>query len=87
MTKFIVTDSEYTTFPGAIESDWTAEDWMHKEIVQIAAAKVDLSKDFNDVVVFETLVIPKINKALMSACGRDGRDVVYVCQSLYSPVT
>ena len=64
MTKFIVTDSEYTTFPGALESDWTAEEWMHKEIVQIAAAKVDLRKDFNDVVVFETLVIPKINPNL-----------------------
>jgi len=61
MSKIIITDSEYTTWPGALESDW-GEPWMEKEIFQTAAIKVDL--DFNEVAAFDVLTIPKLNPQL-----------------------
>ena len=55
-------DTEYTTWPGALETDW-AEDWQHKELVQIAILKVDLAS-FETVDHFECLVKPVKNPLL-----------------------
>ena len=58
---YIITDSEYTTWPGALESDW-GEPWMEKEIFQTAAIRVD--ENFNEVAAFDVLTIPKLNSKL-----------------------
>lgn len=58
---YILTDSEYTTWDGALESDW-GEPWMEKEIFQTAAIKVD--QDFNEVAAFNVLTLPKLNPLL-----------------------
>ena len=57
----IIVDTEYTTWEGALESGWALPS-QHREIVQIAAIKVD--ENFNEIASFDVLVIPKINPTL-----------------------
>ena len=62
MTKAIIADTEYTTWPGALESDWV-EPWQEKEIFQLAAIKVDLD-GFIETDSFDRLIIPRLNPQL-----------------------
>ena len=57
----IILDTEYTTWPGALESGWS-EPWQHREIVQMAAILVD--GDFAEISSFERLVRPACNPQL-----------------------
>jgi inhibitor of KinA sporulation pathway (predicted exonuclease) len=57
----IIVDTEYTTWPGALESGWSLPD-QHREIVQIAAVRVD--DRFNVIAEFDVLVKPAINPVL-----------------------
>jgi len=58
----IIYDTEFTTWEGAMARGWSGPD-EHRELVQIAAQKVDLKQG---VVVdsFERLVRPRINTVL-----------------------
>jgi inhibitor of KinA sporulation pathway (predicted exonuclease) len=59
--EMIIVDTEYTTWPGALESGW-AEPWQHREIVQMAAIRVD--DRYRETEAFDQLVIPTINSRL-----------------------
>ncbi|GAB5388073.1 MAG: hypothetical protein Alpg2KO_10410 [Alphaproteobacteria bacterium] len=62
MAHLYFCDTEYTTWPGAMENDWS-EDWQHRELVQIAALKVDAAT-LKVVEEFECLVKPVKNPQL-----------------------
>lgn len=57
----IILDTEYTTWPGALETGWAAPG-QHREIVQIAAIRVD--DGFNEIGAFEAIVRPSVNPDL-----------------------
>ena len=57
----MILDTEYTTWPGALESGW-AEDWQHREIVQIAAILLD--RDLQEIAHLDQLVKPTVNPVL-----------------------
>ena len=57
----IIVDTEYTTWPGALESGWAAPD-QHREIVQIAALRVD--NEWREITPFEHFVKPFFNPEL-----------------------
>ncbi len=57
----IVVDTEYTTWPGALENGWSAPG-QHREVVQIAALRVDENFVVQD--RFNILVRPRVNPVL-----------------------
>lgn len=57
----IIVDTEYTTWPGALESGWSGRG-QHREIVQIAAIQVD--NQFHEIRSLDLLVQPSINPIL-----------------------
>ena len=59
--NYLITDSEYTTWKGALESGW-AEPWQHREIFQMAALLTDA--DFNELDSIVVFVKPKVNPIL-----------------------
>lgn len=60
---FIVMDTEFTTWPGAMDRDWSNPDeW--RELVQIAAVKIDPAQGFKEVDTFDVLVKPQWNPQL-----------------------
>ena len=62
--QIIIFDTEFTAWEGSTQRNWSL-DWEHREIIQIAAVKVDLSPSGAQVVSsFNTLVKPTINPAL-----------------------
>lgn len=61
MTGAVIVDTEYTTWPGALENGWT-DPAQHREIVQIAAIRVD--DDFQEIAAFERIVRPTCNPVL-----------------------
>ena len=65
--NYVLTDSEYTTWPGALESGW-AEPWQHREIFQLAVLLTDA--DFNEIDSLVVLVKPKINSNLSELAQR-----------------
>ena len=60
--QLVIFDTEFTTWEGAMERGWSG-DYEHREIVQIAAQKIDLK---NEAVIesFERLVRPQVNPDL-----------------------
>lgn len=58
----VIFDTEFTTWEGAKERDWSGAD-EHRELVQIAAQKIDL-KSAAVLDSFERLVKPEINPEL-----------------------
>ena len=60
--KLVVFDTEFTTWEGALERNWSGPN-EHREIVQLAAQKIDLK---HEIVVdsYEQLVRPRINPRL-----------------------
>ena len=65
MNNVIIFDTEYTTWENAKDCDWS-EQWMEKEIVQIAAVKVNID-NMEILAEFASLVKPVINP-LLSDC-------------------
>lgn len=61
MRSIVILDTEYTTWPGALESGWKGKG-QHREIVQIAAVRLD--QDLREVAHFDCLVVPRINPIL-----------------------
>lgn len=57
----IIVDTEYTTWPGALESGW-AGPGQHREIVQLSAIKVD--ENFRELDALDILIKPAINGTL-----------------------
>ena len=62
--SLIIFDTEFTAWQGSMQRNWSL-DWEHREIIQIAAVKVELSLTGAQVVSsFNTLVKPVINPTL-----------------------
>lgn len=62
--QIIIFDTEFTAWEGSAQRNWSL-DWEHREIIQIAAVKVDLNLSGAQVVSsFNTLVKPVINPSL-----------------------
>ncbi|MDT0573595.1 3'-5' exonuclease [Streptomyces sp. DSM 3412] len=61
MPTFVIFDLEFTTWPGAMEQDWSAPGQL-REIVQIGAVRVD--EGYSVVEEYETLVRPVVNPRL-----------------------
>lgn len=61
MSTFVVFDLEFTTWPEALEQDWSAPG-QYREIVQIGALR--LRHDFSVVEEYEALVHPVMNPQL-----------------------
>jgi inhibitor of KinA sporulation pathway (predicted exonuclease) len=59
--NYIILDTEYTTWPGALESGWSLPG-QHREIVQIAAISVD--QFFHPIDDLDVIVRPKLNPVL-----------------------
>ena len=62
MRTIVFYDMEFTTWPGALDNDW-AEDWQHREVVQIGALRFDLDK-MQALHEFDVLVKPVLNPEL-----------------------
>lgn len=63
IAPFIITDTEYTSWQGAQERGWSGPG-EHREIVQIAAIKVDPQNGFAETAAFDMLIRPEINPLL-----------------------
>jgi inhibitor of KinA sporulation pathway (predicted exonuclease) len=62
--QIVIFDTEFTAWEGSMPRKWSL-DWEHREIIQIAAVKVELSLSSAQVVSsFNTLVKPVINPTL-----------------------
>jgi inhibitor of KinA sporulation pathway (predicted exonuclease) len=62
--QIIIFDTEFTAWEGSTQRNWSL-DWEHREIIQIAAVKVDLNPSGAQVISsFNTLVKPVINPIL-----------------------
>ena len=61
MPTFVIFDLEFTTWPGAMEQDWSAPGQL-REIVQIGAVRVN--EEYAVVEEYETLVRPVVNPRL-----------------------
>lgn len=62
--QIIIYDTEFTAWEGSTQRNWSL-DWEHREIIQIAAAKIDVSSNGVRVISsFNALVKPVINPTL-----------------------
>ncbi|MFM9370558.1 exonuclease domain-containing protein [Streptomyces sp. Da 82-17] len=61
MTTFVLFDLEFTSWPGALERDWSGPGEL-REIVQIGAVRLD--EEYAVAEEFETLVRPVVNPRL-----------------------
>jgi inhibitor of KinA sporulation pathway (predicted exonuclease) len=62
--QIVIFDTEFTAWQGSKDRKWSL-DWEHREIIQIAAVKVELDQTGAQVVSsFNTLVKPTINPSL-----------------------
>ncbi|MFM9551277.1 Exonuclease [Streptomyces sp. cf124] len=61
MSTFVIFDLEFTTWPGAMEQEWSAPGHL-REIVQIGAVRVN--EEYSVVAEYETLVRPVVNPRL-----------------------
>ena len=61
MSTFVIFDLEFTTWPEAMEQDWSAPGHL-REIVQIGAVRVN--EEYSVVEEYETLVRPVVNPRL-----------------------
>ena len=60
---FVVMDTEFTTWEGAMDRDWSQpNEW--REIVQIAAVKIDPAQGFKEVETLDVLAKPILNPQL-----------------------
>lgn len=60
MKQFIIFDTEFTTWEGAMANNWS-ESWQHREIFQIGALKI---RDGEIVGTFDCLIKPQENPIL-----------------------
>ena len=60
--KFIIFDTEYTAWEGSFDREWSGPG-EHKELVQIAAAKVE-GEGFNEADTFSIYIRPRVNPKL-----------------------
>ncbi|MGW0845529.1 3'-5' exonuclease [Streptomyces sp. NPDC002787] len=76
MPTFVIFDLEFTTWPGAMEQDWSGPGQL-REIVQIGALR--MSEEYSVVEEYEVLVRPVVNPSLSpfftSLTGIDQRTV------------
>lgn len=64
MIEFVVLDTEFTAWEGSMQRQWS-EPWEHREIIQIAAVKVQASRTGIRIIeTFNELVQPVINQQL-----------------------
>ena len=56
-------DTEYTAWEGSQQRRWS-EPWEHRELIQIAAIKVDIQRGFMEQAAFDRFVKPQHNPIL-----------------------
>jgi inhibitor of KinA sporulation pathway (predicted exonuclease) len=62
--QLIIFDTEFTAWEGSKERSWS-ESWEHRELIQLAAAKLTLKKDGVELLEsFNELVKPTVNPIL-----------------------
>jgi len=62
--QIVIFDTEFTAWQGSNDRNWSL-DWEHREVIQIAAVKVELTQKGAQVISsFNTLVKPSINPTL-----------------------
>ena len=59
----ILYDTEWTSWPGFMESRWQ-QPGRYPEIIQIGAVKLDIAQNFKEVEAFQRFIIPKFNPTL-----------------------
>jgi inhibitor of KinA sporulation pathway (predicted exonuclease) len=62
-SQIILFDTEYTAWEGSKARKWS-EPWEHREIIQIAAVRVDVEKRMTELGYFDCLVKPNHNSIL-----------------------
>ena len=63
MRRFVIYDTEYTAWKGSRERNW-AEPWEFREILQIAAVKVEVDHGCETIASFNEFIKPSINPVL-----------------------
>jgi inhibitor of KinA sporulation pathway (predicted exonuclease) len=63
MQEIIIYDTEYTSWEGCLENGWSAEKNQYRELVQIAAVKIN-KETFEIIDTFESFIKPAINSKL-----------------------
>ena len=61
--RIVIFDTEWTSWPGFLESHWN-QPGRHREIVQLGAVALVVDDGFREVDSFQILVQPKINPVL-----------------------
>ena len=61
--EIILFDTEYTAWEGSKDRKWS-EPWEHREIIQIAAARIEVSQSVAELASFDCLVRPAHNPVL-----------------------
>lgn len=59
----LIYDTEWTSWPGFMESMWT-QPGRYPEIIQIGAVKLDIADGFQEIGTFQCFIRPKINPEL-----------------------
>lgn len=59
----ILYDTEWTSWPGFMESRWQ-QPGRYPEIIQIGAVKLDVAQGFEEIDAFQCFIMPKINPTL-----------------------
>lgn len=61
--QIILFDTEYTAWQGSQARKWS-EPWEHREIIQIAAARIEVYDGVSELESFDRLVKPSLNPVL-----------------------
>ncbi|MDP6923210.1 MAG: exonuclease domain-containing protein [Candidatus Scalindua sp.] len=65
-TEAVILDTEWTTWPGALERSWSGKD-EYREIIRIGAIIIDLDS-LQEIEVLDVFVKPSINPNLSDYC-------------------
>ena len=57
----IIYDTEFTTWPGAMACGWSQEPYHHRELVQLAAIKLQAGQGYREAAQFSMIAQPLIN--------------------------
>ncbi len=61
--NLVIYDTEWTSWPGFMESGWK-QPGRHPEIIQIGAVKLNVENDFEEIDAFQCFIKPRINPTL-----------------------
>jgi inhibitor of KinA sporulation pathway (predicted exonuclease) len=61
--EIVIYDTEYTSWEGSMERGWSGQN-EYRELIQIAAIRVDASNGFSEIEELEIFVKPQRNRVL-----------------------